>query len=65
MDENIWASSAPVRSASIVAEVLRERSRRATINSALDRLAATGGTIEVDLRGWSAQIPSQQVDVTR
>jgi exosome complex RNA-binding protein Csl4 len=65
MNENGEASTTPARGQSVVADVMRERSRRATITSVLDQLARTGGTIEVDQSGWSAQIPDQQADVAR
>ncbi|MFB9685983.1 hypothetical protein [Amycolatopsis plumensis] len=62
MNENDEASTTPARGQSVVADVMRERSRRATITSALERLTRTGGSIEVDQSGWSAWIPDQRPD---
>ncbi|MFI5591126.1 hypothetical protein ACIA5G_39165 [Amycolatopsis sp. NPDC051758] len=62
MNENGEASTTPERGQSVVGDVMRERSRRATITSALDRLVRTGGSIEVDQSGWSAWIPDRRAD---
>lgn len=50
---------------SLVGDLMRERSRRATMNSVLDRLTRTGGKVAVDQRGWSAEIPDQQANTAR
>lgn len=46
---------------STTSALLRERSRRATMTSVLDRMAATGGQFaerRADGSGWSAAIPA-------